>query len=438
MLTRLKINKELLSYIIVFLWPFIYCYKYIINDQSYSMTIGNDFYILYNYKVILLDKLSNFNLPLWSPSEGCGYPFYSNPFTQTFYPLNALLTVFYKINDGYSVADQQKFTILGLSIFALGLFLWLRSLKINLLYAVLAVCIVSVSSRVTEILRFTNAVHTIAWVPFILYGCTLALNSRKNIKAGLIIFVSVIMMITAGYSYYVYYSIFLFFPYLLFLIFVRHKKYCFTEYDFNIRKYFITLFISFTAAFAVCYPYLKGLKQLMDQTDSRVGDNFAFSTLHKFTFTDTIGSLFYPPASHIEGWYFFGMISILLVVCMYIYMLINRTRYKRQLIFLSIIAIWFVTVSYITYGENSYLFKFLWHYFPGFSRLRIFGRMNIIFLPVFAYLLAVAYGLFLKILVGEKDKIFTKRSQHKYFILSFILAYAIILYVQFYFFNNKV
>ncbi|MDQ3021435.1 MAG: hypothetical protein M3R36_12830 [Bacteroidota bacterium] len=438
MSARLKIDKEFLCYVIVFIWPFIYCFKFILSDQSYSMTIGNDFYILYNYKVILLDKLSNFNLPLWSPSEGCGYPFYSNPFTQTFYPLNAVLTVFYKINDGYSFADHQKFTVSGLSIFALGLLLWLRSLKIKLGYAVLAVCIVSVSSRLTEILRFTTAVHTIAWVPFILYGCTLALNNRKNIKAGLIVFASVIMMITAGYSYYVYYSIFLFLPYLLFLIFVKHKKYCFTEYDFNIRKYFVTLLISFTGAFAVCYPYLKGVKQLMDQTDSRVGDNFVFSTLHKFTFTDTIGSLFYPPASHIEGWYYFGMISILLVLCMYIYIIINRTQYKRQLIFLSIIAVWFITVSYISYGEYSYLFKFFWLYFPGFSRLRIFGRMNIIFLPVFAYLLAVAYGLFLHILIGGKNENVKKSLHYKYFILSFILAYAIILFTQFYFFNNKV
>lgn len=437
MLTRLKFNKEFWSYVFVFIWPFIYCYKYILNDQSYSMTIGNDFYVVYKYKVILLDKLSNFSLPLWSPSEGCGYPFYSNPFTQTFYPLNALLTVLYEINGGYSYADHQKFTILGLSIFALGLLLCLRLMKVNLMYAVFAVCLVSVSSRLIEILRFTTAVHTIAWVPFILYGCAMALDNKKKIKAGLIIFASVIMMITAGYTYYVYYSVFLLFPYLLLLVFVKHKKYCFTEYDFNPGRYFLTLFVSATAAFAVCYPYLNGLIEVMAQTDSRVGDNFAFSTQHKFSFTDTIGSLFYPPAAHIEGWYYFGMISVLLVLCMYIYMIINRTQYKKQLILLIIIAVWFITVSYITYGANSYLFQFLWHYFPGFSRLRIVGRMNIIFLPVFAFLLASACGLFLHIMTKKNENV-KDRSRYKYFLITFILAYAIILFTQFYFFNNRV
>ena len=199
----------LLSVVLVFIWPLMYCYKYVFSDSSFSLTMGNDFPVIYTYKLILLDKLSNFSFPLWSPSEACGYPFFSNPFVQAFYPLNILLAAVYKINGGYSYADHQIFTVLGLSVFAAGLLLWLRSLKINPIFVLIAVLIVSVSSRMTEILRFTNAVHTIAWLPFILYGLTLAASSAKKIKAGIIIFVSFIMMITAGYAYYVYYSVFI-------------------------------------------------------------------------------------------------------------------------------------------------------------------------------------------------------------------------------------
>lgn len=438
MLNRFKIDKIFLGYVFVFIWPFIYCYKYIINDQSFSLTIGNDFNVLYTYKIILLDKLSNFDLPLWSPSEGCGYAFYSNPFTQTFYPLNVLLALVYKINNGFSYADQQKFTVLGLSIFSVGLLLWLRSLRVETVYAILAVCLVSVSSKLVEILRFTNAVHTIAWVPFILYGCTIALNSRKKIKSGLIIFVSVIMMVTAGYTYYVFYSVFLFIPYILLLVFIRQKNYCLTEYDFNIKKYFATISLSFIGAFAVCYPYLNKVKQLIDQTDQRSGINFEYSTLHKFYFTDTIGSLFYPPAAHIEGWYYFGMMSILIVICMYVYFLVNHGQYKKQLFLLSVITIWFIVISYITYGDQSYLFKFLWNYFPGFSSLRIWGRINIILLPVFTYLLAVACALFSKIPAAKKNEDIKERTRFIYFVTAFISLYLIIIYVQVYFFNHKV
>lgn len=422
--------------ILVFIWPLIYCYKYVFSGSSFSLTMGNDFPVIYTYKLILLDKLSNFSFPLWSPSEACGYPFFSNPFVQAYYPLNILLAAVYKINGGYSYADHQIFTALGLSIFAAGLLLWLRSLKINPFFVIIAVMIVSVSSRMTEILRFTNAVHTIAWVPFILYGLTLAACSAKKFKAGIIIFVSFVMMITAGYAYYVYYSAFLIFPYIVILIYSAHKKYIFGESKFSLKEYSAVILISLSAAALVCYPYLNSVKQLMDQTDLRVGGSFEFSTLHKFTFQNTLGSLFYPSASHIEGWYYFGLASIMIVAVMYLYIITNKSRYKNQFLLLAVILIWYIIISYITYGESSYLFRILWDYIPGFSRLRILGRMNVIFVPVFAFLLArsleTIHGI---IKTGNENK---SDTRYKYFLISFTMFFAVILSVQIYFYYNKV
>ncbi len=55
------------------------------NFTSWSLGLGNDFMALYfRYKVYLLDSLAGGHFPLWSPSEGAGYPFFSNPFTSTF------------------------------------------------------------------------------------------------------------------------------------------------------------------------------------------------------------------------------------------------------------------------------------------------------------------------------------------------------------------
>ena len=426
----------LLSAVLVFIWPLMYCYKYVFSDSSFSLTMGNDFPVIYTYKLILLDKLSNFSFPLWSPSEACGYPFFSNPFVQAFYPLNILLAAVYKINGGYSYADHQIFTVLGLSVFAVGLLLWLRSLKINPLFVLIAVLIVSVSSRMTEILRFTNAVHTIAWLPFILYGLTLAASSAKKIKAGIVIFVSFIMMITAGYAYYVYYSVFLIIPYIAILIYAVHKKYIFTESKFSLKEYSAAIIISLSAAALVCYPYLNSVRQLMDQTDLRVGGSFEFSTLHKFTFKNTLGSLFYPSASHIEGWYYFGLASVMLVAAMYLYVIINKSRFKNQFLLLSVILIWYIIISYITYGESSYLFRILWDYFPGFSRLRIWGRMNVIFVPVFAFLLASSFETISGIIrAGKENK---SDARYKYFLISFAVLFAVILSVQIYFYYNKV
>lgn len=437
-MSKLK-NNLFWSSVIVIIFPFIYFYKLVLPGKSFSLTIGNDFvYLYYNSKVYLLDKLSNFSIPLWSPSEAGGFPFYSDPFCQVFYPLNAVLVFFYKINNGYSVSDHQIFTISGLSIFAFGLLIWLRSLKVNLLYAVIAVCIVTVSAKLTEVMRFPNAVHTIAWVPFILYGCTLALDFTKRFKSALVIILSVVLMITAGYPYFVFYSAFLIFPYILLMSYILHKKFMNRENDNSVIRYLTVITLSFAAAFAVCYPYLNKIRHLMDQMPFREGNNFGFSTFQSFSFTDTVGSLVYPPASFIEGWYYFGLPALFIVICLYLFYAFNLSENKNYFSLLFIIAVWFVLISYITYGKNSYLFELLWNYFPGFSRIRIVGRMNILFLPVFAYLLSSSMNLFFNVLPERRltDNKFIPK--YKYSVITFMLIYACIIFTQFYFFNNKI
>jgi len=77
--------------------------------------MGNDFILLYyKYKVYLLACLADFHFPLWSPAEGAGYPFHTNPFTQAFYPFNLLLGVWYKISGGYDRLDDEVFRVLGI------------------------------------------------------------------------------------------------------------------------------------------------------------------------------------------------------------------------------------------------------------------------------------------------------------------------------------
>ena len=120
-----RLQRFSLACLVAF-WPFIFYYKYIIPGYSFSRLLGNDFIDLYyKYKVYLLDKLIHFEIPLWSPSEAAGYPFYSNPFTQTFYPLNIPLAFVYRLLQGYSYVDHQIFTVSAVSIFALGLYLWI-------------------------------------------------------------------------------------------------------------------------------------------------------------------------------------------------------------------------------------------------------------------------------------------------------------------------
>jgi hypothetical protein len=108
------------GYIIaIVVWPFIFLGLYTSN----SVGIGNDFgQLYYVYKVYLLSMWNDGHFPLWSPTESGGYPFFSNPFAQAFYPLNVLYFAYYKFFGRLSPWDYQLLTILGISIFGAGLF----------------------------------------------------------------------------------------------------------------------------------------------------------------------------------------------------------------------------------------------------------------------------------------------------------------------------
>src|SRR5260370_28001118 len=149
--------------ILVFCWPLACLWFYGISINNRYLAIGNDFLVLYyRYKLHLLDALIHFRVPLWSPSEAAGFPFFASPFTQVLYPFNAVLAVYYWLTGGYSILDHQRLAILGVSIFGLGLFVWLRSLGLPLRSVVFATLVMTVSFKITEILRFPNAIHTAA------------------------------------------------------------------------------------------------------------------------------------------------------------------------------------------------------------------------------------------------------------------------------------
>ena len=441
----------------IFCWPILYLFNHVFPINGQYMETGNDFIILfYKYKVYLLAHLVNFSFPLWSPSEGAGFPFYTSPFTQSFYPLNLLLVVWYKISGGYNPLDHQVFTILGISIFALGLLMWLRQVNTNLRAVVFGVLVMSVSFKVTELLRFPNAVHTAAWYPWVFYALTRIMLSRslKNtIVGGILLTLFVICLCTGGYPYYVYYSQFLFAPYMLIFLVKPLRLRLFGAQVVQWRQAFGTLIVALVAALLICTPYLLGIKNLMAETADRTGKSFGYSTSHVFNLEDTIGSLVYPPASQTEGWYFFSITGVLIIL---LYLLSGRTAAHdheeagngKKVMFITppphdiwlklFFIIWIGVVSYISHGRYSHLFLLLWKFMPGFSSLRVWGRLNIILVPIFAWLLSAAYSSFESMISGKDDSDAGKHRQVFSLIVRLAAVYAVILGVQLYLYLNKI
>jgi len=75
-------NKKILIYLILIFFPFFLLLPHTLN----FLTMGNDFELLYySYKKYIFEAISEGVFPLWSPSEGAGFPIVFNPFAQIFY-----------------------------------------------------------------------------------------------------------------------------------------------------------------------------------------------------------------------------------------------------------------------------------------------------------------------------------------------------------------
>ncbi len=390
----------------LFLFPFLFFFPRTIPIHEEFYIVGNDFIpISYSYKVYLLDFLSRLQFPLWSPSEAAGFPFFSSPFSQPFYPLNIPLAIGYLLNGGYSVLDHQRYAVLGVSIFALGIYYWLRQFKLSLPAVVTAGLIAPVSFKISELIRYPIGLHTAAWYPWILLAMTLILRSKKTKDTwmgGMLLVVTLYCLLTGGYLYFLYYSLFLFLPYLSIFLFPRMRTAFFPDLKSILLSKYLVLLFSAMAAGILGSPYLLHQINLIRLVSARSGDSFLFSTAHVFNPMDTLGSFLFPPVSQTEGWYYFSLGALLLILLFLGSALLRLTPPKEKPWYLhcriKIFLIgWIAIISYITYGQVSVIFNFLWHYMPFFSTLRTWGRLNIVLVLLIAFLISISTEFLLSI-----------------------------------------
>lgn len=388
----IKLYKERILLFVLLAAPFVYLFPFTlpVGFSGYDISVGNDFRILYyNYKVYLLHFLSRLEIPFWSPSEASGYPFLLSPFTQSFYPLNILLALYYKIVGGYSSVDHVRFAVLAFSVFSAGIFKWLRTLKIDSLPAFISAFLITSSVGSLEIIRFPNAIHTLCWFPWILFAMNRIFTSGKiseYFKYSFLLFLYLVCSVTAGYPYYLYYSLFVFVPYFLFFLF-KYTRINILRLEVNkVIVPALLIVITLMITVVLCYPYLHSVSELMNQTNGRGGNNYEYSTASSESPLSTLGSLIYPPLSSINTGFYLGLLNLFIILLYFL----NSSKDKGNAKW--VLLIWISLLVYITYSSGSLLFNFLWNYLPFFSSLREWGRLNKILLILFAWLLGLAYS----------------------------------------------
>ena len=427
----MKSNK--IKSLLLIIFPFIFLAPFTLK----LLDPGNDFELYYfTYKKYIFELLKVGHIPLWSPGEAAGYSLIFNPLAQFFYLpswIHYLVSFFIGDLSKYSFV---LYTISAISIFNLGLYKFLKTFKIDVGIIITVVLITSVSLKITELLRFPNALHALAWFPWILYGINSTQLNSSKLKNFFIIFFSCFMLFTAGYPYYIFYGFILFFIYLLFLLFVPNKHHLFNIDNFNIpsNKLFLKrLSLPVISSGILFTPIYFKISQLMTITRGRNISEIGFSTNGSSNLIDLIGSWIYPPISMAEGWYYFGAASyFILIIMVFFNFLPNKNKSGNNLIFKTF-TLFFLILFLINYqfanSKESLIFYYVWHLIEPIQNFRFWIRINVILLPIIALVLALSLQSLIKI-INNIENISIKKIN-----LLMIFFITLILLVQIYLIN---
>ncbi|MFL6245266.1 MAG: YfhO family protein [Thermoanaerobaculia bacterium] len=357
----------LFAFLALYFSPFIV-------PNSTLFRIGNDFQILYsNYATYLVDAARAGFVPLWNPNEACGYPFLSNPFTAFFYPGRILYFVLSIGSPLYSWYHHQIYLVIGIALLAAGVYVWLRGRGIDAPGALFAAGAVAIGFRIADIYRFPNAVHTAAWMPWVLYAYDRWID-REIGRGFLLGMFALFCLATAGYPYYTVYAVALMGSYML----LRMGE--------GIRpvRAFVAMATMTVPAALIVLPYYASLARTLSRTVDRAGASYLYSTMHTWSYLDLFGGLFFPPSSISEGWLYSGLLPVLIVL---VWIAIRKP--------VGVEILWVAGLTFavqlVAAGHDSFLFPVLWAFLPGFQTLRIWPRSTIILLMPLALLMALGY-----------------------------------------------
>jgi hypothetical protein len=353
---------------LVFLFPFLYYFRFVAPNSG-MLVLQNDFTLLYyNYKAYFLDSWAHGHFPYWLPAEGAGYSNFANPFVGILYPLNLVLLLIRVTTGVYGIWFHQIFTILGVAIFALGLYRWLVRTHDQPLAAAFAAGVISTCWGIGEFLRFPNAIHVMAWVPWVL-GALHGIHHERKLRHVYAAAAAVFCQITAGYPYFVVYSFLLYAAYLLYL----HVTTSFAEWKPRVGRQAL----AFGIPFLVSLPYTGAVSALMAVTTDRGGGDFNYAA-NEYTYgpVEFVGALIYPPVSTVEGCIYMSSLAVVLIA-LYFW----RGKDVREKAALLVGIIGFVS---LIFGFRSFLFAPVWSFVPVLNQMRVFGRMMAILMPLFA------------------------------------------------------
>ena len=122
------------------------------------------------------------------------------------------------------------------------------------------------------------------------------------------------------------------------------KKIFAKDFDSNL-SFFLKCFIPGILSLLIVSPWLLKISQLLSITHGRSDPELSFSLNTSSNIYDQIGSWIYPPFSYAEGWYYFGSISVFIIIFVFIYNIsFNRNEFLKNYTYRYLSFFYFFTV----------------------------------------------------------------------------------------------
>ncbi|MGL3827034.1 hypothetical protein [Candidatus Pelagibacter communis] len=401
--------------------------------------VGNDFELYYfTYKKYIFEFFRIGIIPFWSPAEASGYSLIFNPLSQFFYLPSWIFYIFCLVIGELSKYSFLVYTIFAISIFNIGLYKFLKDFKINYKVIICTIFITCLSLKVTELLRFPNALHSLAWFPWVLHGINLAIIKNESKKSFFVIFFSTLMLFTAGYPYYIFYGFILSSVYFIFIFLNNKKNLIFNcQKDIIEKKYKFFLKCLYPSLLSLLFslPWLLKVSQLMSITDGRDQLDYNFSLNLSSNLVDQLGSWIFPPFANTEGWYYFGALSVMLIITSLLITFVKEKEktqfYQNKFILILLIFLLFFTYQFSN-PKDSLIFRIFWDNLDFIQNFRFWIRINVILVPIISLALAISLNLII-MLLKQREILIRNKILEKLFIIFIVI---ILLQIYFIFFSN--
>jgi len=415
-------NQTLMNFTILGL-PFLVLY-WLVPFAS-NLTIGNDYqgYGIEN-QMELLFSIKTGSFPLYSPGYALGQSSIALTWSQIFHPLPYLASIMPGYWGGKALHWNTFLKLLSLGITQLVLFIFLRKLKLNMLFSFLLSLITVYNLRMLDMFRFGPALeaYTAHLILCVAIGWYFIHPSRWIGPLGII--VATYLVVVSGHPQMMYYGLLgsgiflLVAPYFIRNILPEIQNDSRSIFPFWVKSgFFIITGIVLSAVYILPFYFDFYATNIV-----RVGTSYEWS-LGTQSFFGVLSNFFLPFLSDVHG--AFGGSSIILMAAFLPVLRCFKIKIPRP-----VWIIWGIVLILFLYmlGQRTPVHRWAWEFLPLVSSFRNPGRISMI-IPVFLMMI-LAWLLKINSPVLTLNKLF--KALNPYSILALISLLSIPIYSLFY------